>query len=97
MIVSSRPTWSLNRYQLLAVLSYSVMFVVLNSLGGVWAKASLLGWAPFLPVAYVTGSMGASVREGQWGFLVGAAVGIGVQSWALLCLWTAWRRWRASR
>jgi hypothetical protein len=79
----------LNRYQLLSVLSYSAMFAVLNPLGGVWTEVSMLGWAPFLPIAYVTGSVAASVREGEWGFRVGAAAGIGVQVWALLCLWSA--------
>jgi hypothetical protein len=87
--------WTLNRYQLLGVLLYSAMFAVLNHLGGVWTDISMLGWAPFLPLAYMTGSLGVAVQGSPWAFLVGAVLGIAVQAWVLVSLSVAWRRWRA--
>jgi hypothetical protein len=87
--------WTLNRYQLFGVLAYSATFPVLNSLGGVWGSVALFGWAPFLPVVYLTASVGASLAEAEWGAWVGTVAGIAVQAWVLLSVWTAWRRWRA--
>jgi hypothetical protein len=93
--MKARSLWTLNRYQLLGVLAYSAMFPVLNSLGGVWGSVALFGWAPFLPVVYLTASVGASLAEAEWGTWVGTVAGIAVQAWVLLSVWTAWRRWRA--
>jgi hypothetical protein len=88
----NEKSWTLSRYQVLGVVLYAAGFAILNLLGGVWTKVSMLVAAPFLPIGFLFGSLGAAIHAGDVGFLLGVAVGIALQSWVALCMLVWWRR-----
>jgi hypothetical protein len=90
-----RSRWTLSWVQVAGILLYAVLVVSFLGRGGVLNTIGLIAGAPFLPVGYLTGSLGQSVSGSAVGYTLALGAGIALQAWVVVVLVASWRKWRS--
>ena len=76
--------FTLNRWQMLGLVVYALLFPLSQKLGGRFADIGLFVTFPCVPVGYVIDGLFAQLLATSKAFLPGMVAGIFLQAWLLL-------------
>lgn len=84
--------WKLSKKQLIGALAFAAVFPVSNLMGGTTMLIGIVLSIPFLPLAWIGGMGVVWAVQNEQGYLIGAALTIFMQIYAVMTLWNWARR-----